>query len=176
MLSPAYADNQLKQRVGKSKTVVQEFMGQLQGELQSSMKAGGSLSPVSMCKDKAPVIAKELSGKYGWKVARTSLKTRNPDNAPDEWEADVLRDFEKRKQNGEKVKPMAHFEMVNENGVESFRFMKAIPVGKACLQCHGENIKPDLAAKLDASYPDDKARGYKLGDVRGAFTITQPVN
>lgn len=176
ILSPAYADNQIKERAAKSKTVVKEFMGQLKGELQSSMKAGGPIKTVDVCKNKAPVIAKNLSDKYGWKVARTSLKTRNSANAPDAWETKVLHEFEKRKQNGEKVKPMAYFEMVNDNGIESFRFMKAIPTGKPCLQCHGDNIKPELAAKLDASYPEDKARGFKQGDIRGAFTITQPVN
>jgi len=176
MLSPAYADNHQKELAGKSKAAVKEFMGQLKGELQTSMKSGGPIKTVEVCKEKAPVIAKNLSEKYGWKIARTSLKTRNSNNAPDAWESKVLHDFEKRKQNGEKVKPMAYFETVNENGVKSFRFMKAIPTGKACLSCHGDNIEPALAAKLDSSYPDDKARGFKLGDIRGAFTITQPIN
>jgi Protein of unknown function (DUF3365) len=176
LVSPVYADSQLKERAVKSKAAVQEFMGQLKGEMQSSMKSSGPVSTVSMCKDKAPVIAKNLSDKYGWKVARTSLKARNPNNAADAWESKVLQKFEERKRNGEKVKPMAYFEKVTENGVESFRFMKAIPTGKVCLQCHGENIKSDLATKLDDAYPDDKARGYKLGDIRGAFTITQPMN
>ncbi|MCW9048098.1 MAG: DUF3365 domain-containing protein [Gammaproteobacteria bacterium] len=176
MLSPAFADNQQKELAGKSKAAVQEFMGQLKGELQTSMKSGGPIKAVEVCKEKAPLIAKNLSEKYGWKIARTSLKTRNSNNAPDAWETKVLHDFEKRKQNGEQVKPMAYFETVNENGVKSFRFMKAIPTGKACLSCHGDNLDAALTAKLDSNYPNDKARGFKVGDIRGAFTITQPLN
>jgi hypothetical protein len=53
--------------------------------------------------------------------------------------------------------------------------MKAIPTGKVCLKCHGEKIDPDVEASLKQNYPRDKARGFKEGDIRGAFTITQPM-
>ena len=32
---------------------------------------------------------------------------------------------------------------------------------------------PAIAITLDESYPDDQARGYKLGDVRGAFILSK---
>jgi len=35
-------------------------------------------------------------------------------------------------------------------------------------------VKPGIEAKLGALYPDDKARGFKVGDIRGAFSIVQP--
>ena len=70
---------------------------------------------------------------------------------------------------------MAYFETVENNGKKSFRFMKAIPTGEVCLKCHGGNIAPPIRAKLKELYPNDMATGYKLGDVRGAFTITQPM-
>ena len=94
-------------------------------------------------------------------------------NAADTWETKVLNEFEARKVKGEKVKPMAYFEAVNKNGKKTFRFMKAIPTGQVCLKCHGDNIAPAIKAKLQKLYPNDKATGYKLGDIRGAFTITQ---
>ncbi|MBL6933600.1 MAG: DUF3365 domain-containing protein, partial [Rhodospirillales bacterium] len=54
--------------------------------------------------------------------------------------------------------------------------MKAIPTDeKPCLACHGGNISEEVAAKLDDLYPQDKARGYNAGDIRGAFTIRQPM-
>jgi hypothetical protein len=172
-LSPVFADNNFKPLVNDSKTVVKEFMGQLKGKLQAAMKSGGPTKAINVCKDSAPVIAQNLSDKYGWRVARTSLKTRNPANTADEWEKEVLQNFNMRKQNGEKVKPMAYFAEVEEKGVKVFRFMKAIPTGDVCLKCHGDNIAPSIASKLKESYPADEAIGYKLGDVRGAFTITQ---
>ena len=171
----ANAGNDLKPYALKSKTVVKEFMTQLKGELKGAMKAGGPVNAINVCNKKAPAIAKALSDKYGWDIARTSLKTRNASNAPDAWETKVLNKFEERKAKGEAVKPMAYFEAVENNGKKSFRFMKAIPTGEICLKCHGENIAPPIKAKLQELYPDDKATGYKLGDVRGAFTITQPM-
>ena len=174
-IGTAYADNHLKDRAQKSKGAIKEFMGQLQGELKAGMKAGGPVNAISVCQDKAPSIAKNLSDKYGWTIARTSLKIRNPANAPDTWETKILNDFEARKAKGEAAKPMAHFEVVETDGKKAFRFMKAIPTGGVCLKCHGANIAPAIKAKLQKAYPDDKATGYKLGDVRGAFTITQPM-
>ena len=53
--------------------------------------------------------------------------------------------------------------------------MKAIPTGELCLVCHGTQIAPQVLEKLDALYPRDEARGFSAGDIRGAFTITQPM-
>ena len=39
--------------------------------------------------------------------------------------------------------------------------------------CHGPaaSIKPEVAEKIKALYPDDKGVGYELGQIRGAITI-----
>ncbi|HID49314.1 MAG TPA: DUF3365 domain-containing protein, partial [Chromatiales bacterium] len=104
----------------------------------------------------------------------TSLKVRNPNNEPDAWERKVLESFEQRKQQGEDVKKMEFAEVVTVDGKQEFRYMKAIPTGKVCLQCHGAQIKPEVEAVLKQEYPRDQARGFRQGDIRGAFTITRP--
>lgn len=171
--------DEMKKRAAESKAVVKEFMGELVGELGKAMKAGGPIKAIEVCNKVAPSIAKAQSEKHGWEVGRTSLKLRNPNNAPDEWETMVLKQFEERAAGGESPAKMAHFEVVEQNGAKAFRFMKAIgmpPLEKApCLKCHGENIDANVAAKLTELYPDDQARGYKPGMIRGAFTITQPM-
>jgi hypothetical protein len=170
----------LKKRATESKAVVKQFMGKLKGELGSAMKSGGPTKAIEVCNTVAPTIAKAESDKHGWEVGRTSLKTRNPSNAPDEWETMVLKKFEERAAAGENPAEMAHFEVVEKDGKKAFRFMKAIgmpPLNKApCLKCHGENIDPAISAKIDELYPNDQARGYKPGMIRGAFTITQPMD
>ncbi|WP_127478280.1 Tll0287-like domain-containing protein [Sulfurivermis fontis] len=179
-LGQVLADNHGNQaRVENSKAVVKEFFGKLKGELEAAMKQGGPINAIEVCNRVAPGIAKELSDKHGMDVARTSLKTRNPDNAPDAWETAVLKKFEERKAAGENPDSIAFGEVVETDGKKEFRFMKAIimpPEDKMpCLKCHGSNIDPAIAAKLDALYPKDMARGYKAGDVRGAFTLRQPM-
>jgi len=179
LASAAAAETPDQTRIDQSKAVVQEFFGTLKGELETAMKAGGPINAIQVCNEVAPGIAKDLSEKHGMHVARTSLKTRNPANAPDAWETEVLKKFEERKAAGEDPDTLSFNAIVEQDGKREFRFMKAIimpPEAKMpCLKCHGENLDPKVAAKLDALYPHDQARGYKAGDVRGAFTVRQPM-
>ena len=179
-LSASFAGDDAGQYVAQSKMVVEEFSTSLKGELGKAMKAGGPANAIEVCNKVAPDIARKLSEKHGMKVARTSLKTRNSANAPDDWEKAVLEKFEERRAEGENSAEMAYYEIVKSDGKKEFRFMKAInmpPLSKMpCLKCHGENIAPEVSAKLDELYPDDRARGYKAGQIRGAFSLAQPLD
>ena len=171
----ACSSRDLEPHAAESRVVVKEFMQNLKGELQTAMKAGGPVNAIRVCNETAPGIAEALSTQKGWEVGRTSLKVRNPDNAPDVWEEKVLKQFETRKVGGEDPKTLEYFEMVKTDDGKVFRYMKAIPTGEVCLACHGESIAAPVREKLQALYPYDKATGYKVGDLRGAFTITQPM-
>ena len=107
-------------------------------------------------------------------VGRTSLKVRNSTNAADDWELAVLKQFDARKAQGEPADKLEFFEVTDHESQKTFRYMKAIPTGALCLNCHGENIKPEVDAKLKELYPNDQARGFKEGDLRGAFTLAKP--
>ena len=48
--------------------------------------------------------------------------------------------------------------------------------GGLCLQCHGEAIAPPVAEKISALYPDDKATGFREGDIRGAFVVIRKID
>ncbi len=172
--SAAIADEVAK-RSKESRVVVGDFMVLLKKELKGAMKEGGPTNAIKVCKNKAPQIAADMSEKYDWRVARTSLKLRNPQNEPDAWETNVMNEFEKSKAAGKEVKTLEYAEIVKTDGKKQVRYMKAIPTGKVCLKCHGAKIEPDVEAALRQNYPRDKARGFKEGDIRGAFTIIQPM-
>ena len=159
----------------EAKKITGAFFEELKSELVKGMKAGGPVNAIGVCNSIAPEIAMKHSKNSGWDVARTSLKLRNPNNAPDTWESKVLQQFEERRAKGEGPDTLAYAEIVEEGDEKYFRFMKGIvmpPLEKMpCLKCHGENIDPKIAVKLDELYPQDKARGYKAGQVRGAFTL-----
>lgn len=157
----------------EARSTTMMFGKTLKSEVMQSMKAGGPVPTISMCSDRAPQIAKELSTKSGWNVGRTSLKLRNPKNAPDAWELAVLKDFEQRKAKGEPLKTMEFSQVVETENGKVFRFMKPIPTGKPCLHCHAATIKPETENALKVLYPQDKARGFKEGDIRGAFTLSK---
>ncbi len=167
--------DELARRADESRRVAMEFMRALKGELMRAMKAGGPVEAIPVCRERAPQIARAFSERTGWQVGRTSLRWRNPANAPDVWERRVLERFEARRRAGTPVSRLEHYEVVVQDGRRVFRWMKAIPTGAPCLTCHGERIAPEVAGLLDRLYPGDRARGFEVGDIRGAFTIVQPL-
>ena len=182
VLAPYYASAaesthaDLAERAQQSRVEVKAFMGELKQALKSALKSGGPIAGVEVCGKVAPAIAAAQSLKTGWRVGRTSLRPRNPNNAPDAWEKRVLKKFEVRKAAGEDPKKMEYYEVTKLKGKPVFRYMKAIPTAqKPCLACHGRDIKAAVSKKLDQHYPDDRARGYQAGDIRGEFSIIQPL-
>ncbi len=158
----------------ESRAKIKNFAGSLKGALQTAIKEGGPVKAISVCNVRAPEIAAELSG-GGWTVGRTSQRTRNPENGPDAWETMVLEAFIDRAAAGESLKTMEAAAVVESGGARTYRYMKAIPTGEVCLTCHGSDLEPELAAKIRAVYPEDRATGFKLGELRGAFTVTKTV-
>jgi hypothetical protein len=172
---PFAAIADVDQYKAEAKEITGAFFSELKDELVKGMKAGGPVTAIGVCNSLAPAIALKHSQNTGWDVGRTSLKLRNPNNAPDAWERKVLQRFEEQRAKGEAPEKLVYAEIVEEGGERNFRFMKGIvmpPMEKMpCLKCHGDNIDATTAAKLDALYPQDEARGYTVGQVRGAFTL-----
>jgi hypothetical protein len=162
-------------RLEASRAAAKQLFEVLRDEMQAAVQSGGPVAALDVCHEKAQALTRKVSEEKGWQVARTSLKLRNPKNAPDAWETQVLEDFQKRKAGGEPLEKMEHHAVVEEGGKRYFRYMKAIPVGGVCANCHGMVLKPDVKKKLDELYPEDKARGFQVGDLRGAFTVKQPM-
>ena len=173
MKAKAGDDSDREAFVKESRALVKAFAGTLKGELQAAIGEGGPVHAIPVCNVRAPEIARDLSQSPQWTVGRTSHKLRSPDNAPDEWESAVLIDFLRRAAAGESLDGMEKVELVENNGSQTFRYMKAIPTGEVCLTCHGADIDPALKAEIEAYYPLDNATGFALGELRGAFTLSK---
>ena len=166
-----YAEEyQVEKLISQNRETTKLYGSQLKQKLSQAMKKGGPILAIEACKIQAPKIS-SLMAEQGKPVARTSLKYRNRNNAPDKWEVGVLNKFNRLQKEGVSPKGMEFYEVVSEDGQDYFRHMKAIPTGNICLACHGKTIAPILISKLDELYPDDKARGYRAGEIRGAFTF-----
>jgi hypothetical protein len=155
------------------------FMQELVSALKKEMAAGGPAGAVSVCSDLAPSIAGKISRETGWRVTRVGTRVRNPLlGMPDAWEQKVLLDFEKRAAKGEDFDSMSFSEIVKEPSGKFFRYMKAVAVKPQCLACHGseEQIAPKVRAILRERYPHDRAVNYKIGDLRGAISIKEPLS
>ncbi len=163
----------LKAQIESAKKTTKIFGSTLKGELQKAMKAGGPVNALTVCNTEAMPITQKVAKEQGAQLSRVSLKNRNPANVPNDWQKAVLEDFDAQAAKGADVKTMAFAKIVEDNGKKQFRFMKALPTGKVCLSCHGSKLAPEVSAKLAELYPEDKATGYQLGQVRGAVVITK---
>ncbi len=74
----------------------------------------------------------------------TSLKLKNPNNKPDDWESKALLSFEQGKTE----------DLTREtiDGKVFYRYMAPLKVEKSCLTCHAD-------------------QGYKVGDIRGGISV-----
>lgn len=89
----------------------------------------------------------------------TNLKTRNAVDAPDEFEREALRAFERDPS-------LEEYYMVAETeGHPVFRYLSRMTVKESCLECHGSP-----AGQLDKTgYPKE---GWEVGDMGGAVSMT----
>lgn len=164
----------LEKALEAARQTVRLFKDRLKGELHAAIKADGAAQAISLCQTVAPDLATALSDDSGFEVARTSLKLRNPENAPGPWELEVLKQFQEKAAGGADPDKLEHHaEVVTPEGDRLLRYMRGIAVGEICLACHGTDIKADVRAELVRYYPDDKATGYKLGELRGAFSLVK---
>ncbi len=163
------------ERAAQSRELIKGFAQRLQGELKAAMAAGGPERAIPVCHTAAPAITRDKAAEKGWSVGRTALKLRNPANAPDPWERSVLEAFQEQLAQGADPATLERYETTMQNGRRVFRYMKAIPTQKACLTCHGPDVKASLRKQITELYPQDQAVGFQLGELRGAFTIVQPL-
>jgi hypothetical protein len=163
----AMAEDKAEALVLEARQHTMAFAKALKSTLMAGMKAEGPAAAINLCNIDAPALA-EINSKDGWQVGRTSLKVRNPNNAPDAWETQVLQSFDQQLAAGADIQTL---EVSREYNGE-FRYMKAIPVGGPCVICHGDSLADPVQARINELYPTDQAHGYLPGQLRGAFTLT----
>lgn len=108
----------------------------------------------------------ELTEKEALIIRHVSAKNRNPKNTPTAEEAAFIFTFE-----GDKSLKR-YRDAIEKNGVTYNRFIAPIYIEQACLACHGEKkARPEFIA---TKYPNDKAYGFKTGDLRGIIIVLAP--
>lgn len=150
-----------------------DFMESLKSILVKEMQTKGIVSAVSVCSDTAQILTNNYGISKGIYIKRVSFKNRNENDAPNKIETEALKMFEELKQKGELKETTEYFKTTEENGATSVIYLKPILVQAPCLSCHGslDQIGPDVKQILQTKYPNDKAIGYQLDDLRGAVSI-----
>jgi hypothetical protein len=160
--------------VEQSRNAGKSLVTQLGATLKQEMSTNGPVAAVSVCKQVAPAIAADVSQKTGMQVSRVGTRVRNTAlGTPDAWEQAALTQFAARLAKGESAEKMEFAQIVTEPTGKYLRYAKAITLQPMCLTCHGpvSNIPDGVKARLAAEYPNDKATGYNIGDLRGAVVV-----
>ena len=176
---PARAEEPEEPRVrsalAEARAAAQGLTEEIRGLLMRELKTGGLEGAVAVCATKAQVRTADYRRNFGNDIRRVSLRRRNPANEPDAYERRVLDSFERLPAD---ARPGAEsWRLVREDGGEALRYLKPLVANAMCLTCHGEitEIPPTVRAVIAREYPDDRATGFSVGDVRGAVSVRVPL-
>ena len=154
----------------KGLTISKSTGKELSGILMTKMKEGGISQAITFCNVTAIPITQQMSENYDVTIKRTSLKTRNPLNAPAENERFILKEFDAVKRN---ELPLESKVLLDVDG--NPHYYAPIFVENKCLICHGtlgKELSKTTDSIIKSHYPNDLAIGFKEGDLRGIWSIS----
>jgi hypothetical protein len=160
--------------LSKGRLAVSALNDTLREKLAAGMKDSGPAGAMQVCSLQAQALTREVAEQQGVRVGRTSLKLRNPKNAPDAWEQQVLSRLQVQAREG--TLPDEVFEATETGGKKVFRYAKPVTIAPMCIRCHGDlsQIPEEVLGMLKERYPADQATGYKPGDLRGIVSAVIP--
>lgn len=138
--------------------------------LQNALQNGGVENAIGFCSLKATPLVDSLSKSFGAEIKRVSLKARNPSNVPNDLEKELLEAYAYQWKDSIPLQ-------TNVQALEGSRYLFTKPIlvdNALCLSCHGKYDNGLLKKSADfikSKYPDDKATGYQIGDLRGIWSI-----
>ena len=141
----------------------------LSKEVIDAINTGGVQHAVDFCHLNANPLIDSLSKSYNARIQRISDQPRNPQNQPDALDLAIIDAYKKQITAGQELQ--AHLE---NTGSEIIFYSPIIILNPLCLNCHGEPGSTAEQVNIDfikTKYPEDKAVGYKLGDLRGVWKI-----
>ncbi|GAB4168987.1 MAG: DUF3365 domain-containing protein [Wenzhouxiangellaceae bacterium] len=166
---PAMPHSPPPEWVSDARAAGQQLGSRLIAALNTALADGGPVAAVEVCRIQAPAI-QEAASSARVRIGRTALRVRNPDNQPDDWERSVLERFRQAVADGADPATLEVWAEQQLNGRRVGRWMKAIPTAPLCTTCHGSDLPPELREVIAEHYPADQATGFRVGELRGAFS------
>ena len=171
-IGTVYADETTYKKEGIG--YIKMLGGALKKELKRHLKHDPSgLEALAFCSGSAERITQEVNAKLpkGVRVYRTALKVRNAKaNTPDKTDIEVMKSYEKAISEGKAIDKEIRIVDTNDH----VRVYKPLVTKPVCLKCHGSALDPKVAEGIKHAYPDDKATGFKVGDLRGVIVAEMP--
>lgn len=163
-LTPALA---AEDRLTAARELSEATQARLGATLKQALSDGGPAGAIEACRVAAPRIAAEQSSASGARISRTALRVRNPDNTPTPEQRRHLQTLAQAL----RAAPDSVPEIMEQAPDGSVTYMRAIVTQPLCLACHGDNLAPEVLSVLAQRYPGDRATGFQVGDLRGAWVV-----
>lgn len=111
-------------------------------------------------------IAQRLTDSNNYYVRQVSLRYRNPDNRPDQFEHTALLQASTTRQE--------RFQIQEANGAKLLRYLLPMEATKACLKCHGSyEAAPGF---IQRRFPKGHhSYDYREGEIIGAISVSIPL-
>lgn len=160
------------QAIQKGSALASALVQKLSGELKAQIQSGGAVGALHFCTQNALVLSDQIAQESNTSIKRVSAKNRNPINAATPEEQNILKQWEGLLQTQQPL-PAYKIQAYSDGGYTYYQ--PIVIANEACLKCHGD-IAADspLYKAIKATYAEDKATGYKIGDLRGMIVITLP--
>ncbi|XDD47874.1 DUF3365 domain-containing protein [Leptospira sp. WS39.C2] len=148
-------------------SIATEAKANLQKTLISKITEGGTKLAIPFCHENAMLFSENLGKKNGVNLKRITDKPRNPKNALSLEESEIFLDIQKRKT----LDGVFPNQLISSDQTVTV-YIPIVMMGQ-CLQCHGKpgEISKETQTILGKLYPNDKAIGYEVGQLRGLFSV-----
>ena len=154
----------------KGKEIVKSAAATLSSNLMQAVTQGGFTNAIEFCSVHAVPLTSAAVTNEPVLLRRVSFQTRNPENKPDQIEGKFLKQFAEEIRQGRVPVPQV------ETTKDRARYFEPIVINNPlCLNCHGTpqtQVKQDTIRIINKLYPMDGATGYKMGDLRGMWSVT----
>lgn len=112
-------------------------------------------------------VAKKKATELGFTLKVPKFSPRNPDNQPDDYEAQVLKKLEAGS-------TAEHWEIYNG----TVRYFRPIKLTEECMKCHGDPQRSqEFWGRTDGKdVTGTRMENWRVGEVHGAFEITMPLD
>jgi len=169
---------QMRKRIGweepkktyseKGREIVTNTQGVLGKKLLDAIHREGLQKALEFCNVNALPLTDSMSELYNTKIQRVSDRFRNSANKATARERTLIEGYQKQ------LDKKLALEPIIDSTHTYVQFYYPIITNELCLKCHGSlgsNIEPKVWATIQELYPEDKATGYGVNEVRGLWSI-----
>ena len=154
----------------KGQAIAAQAFGVLSSRLGKAIADAGLTNAIQFCSVHGITLTTAVGVTNEVVLRRVTHRPRNTQNRADTNELELIRYFESELNKGATPQPAIG---TNRTGFYTY-YAPIVLTLPLCLNCHGQpgqDIQPEVLAQLKATYPADEATGFKLGQLRGLWSV-----